>query len=434
MKRLLSILIIFAAYVASYAQSYKIVNMNMSTKEEATSIIKYDSLSNIRPYLDPDYYKQFIGQSILFYPRNPNSKSLPEYFANFTTPKYQVIAIDTIWHKRKKNPKPKDYELKKITSNKYKPCFITNKKVTLCGTQNILHDKEGQIYPYSMVKLANISTLYNGNYTPYTEIEDKTFKILDIKHTGQGESYNTIFTLQSENRDTLYWHANRGGYDKINHHEQQYPVIVVGFIEKMKQSYLGKDFYVKNFQPTEKYKCCDVVYFGEEGEYMVPSFLLKNEHEDEEKNKIIPLSNTPSIFSYEIDSYERFSKINRTAFGELTIIPAKEYEDQIEKERIAKAEKLEKERIEKANAEKEYILAIQKRTQYLNKKYGARIGKMILNGKVQTGMTREMCKEAWGSPQKINTTTTTQTVSEQWVYGGHNYLYFTNGKLTAIQN
>ena len=56
----------------------------------------------------------------------------------------------------------------------------------------------------------------------------------------------------------------------------------------------------------------------------------------------------------------------------------------------------------------------------------------ILNKKVQIGMTSEMCKVSWGSPEKINRTTTAGKSSEQWVYR-NNYLYFENDVLTAIQ-
>lgn len=39
----------------------------------------------------------------------------------------------------------------------------------------------------------------------------------------------------------------------------------------------------------------------------------------------------------------------------------------------------------------------------------------------------------WGKPDDINTTINTYGKFEQWIYGGGNYLYFTNGKLTSIQ-
>ena len=39
----------------------------------------------------------------------------------------------------------------------------------------------------------------------------------------------------------------------------------------------------------------------------------------------------------------------------------------------------------------------------------------------------------WGKPDDINTTINTYGKFEQWIYGGGNYLYFTNDKLTSIQ-
>jgi hypothetical protein len=54
---------------------------------------------------------------------------------------------------------------------------------------------------------------------------------------------------------------------------------------------------------------------------------------------------------------------------------------------------------------------------------------------VYIGMSAEDARESsWGEPQDINRTTTAHGVREQWVYGPKTYLYFTNGKLTAIQN
>ena len=69
-------------------------------------------------------------------------------------------------------------------------------------------------------------------------------------------------------------------------------------------------------------------------------------------------------------------------------------------------------------------------------KYKARFGldiwNTILQGKVRIGMTKEMCRLSWGDPEKINETITAGKKSEQWVYTD-NYIYFDNGKVTAIQ-
>lgn len=54
---------------------------------------------------------------------------------------------------------------------------------------------------------------------------------------------------------------------------------------------------------------------------------------------------------------------------------------------------------------------------------------------VSIGMTKEdVLASSWGKPIRINTTTNKWGVSEQWVYGGGNYLYFQNGILESIRN
>ena len=51
------------------------------------------------------------------------------------------------------------------------------------------------------------------------------------------------------------------------------------------------------------------------------------------------------------------------------------------------------------------------------------------------GMTKKQVIEAssWGEPDHVNRTTSGAGVREQWVYD-YGYLYFVNGKLTAIQD
>ncbi|MDM0041845.1 hypothetical protein QTI05_22585 [Variovorax sp. J22R193] len=54
---------------------------------------------------------------------------------------------------------------------------------------------------------------------------------------------------------------------------------------------------------------------------------------------------------------------------------------------------------------------------------------------VSIGMSKEdVLASSWGKPEKVNTTTTARGTREQWVYGGHNYLYFVGETLTTIQN
>lgn len=65
--------------------------------------------------------------------------------------------------------------------------------------------------------------------------------------------------------------------------------------------------------------------------------------------------------------------------------------------------------------------------------YGTEIATKILAGKIWLGMTSEMTKESWGSPDKNNRTVGTWGVHEQWIYGD-TYVYFENGILTSWQD
>ncbi len=98
--------------------------------------------------------------------------------------------------------------------------------------------------------------------------------------------------------------------------------------------------------------------------------------------------------------------------------------DIMERGRVAREEMRQEqerkvEREQKAAAKQRQAAAAQA------KKPGARIGMS----------PEQVTKEtSWGKPNHINRTTTAYGVHEQWVYGGGNYLYFENGRLTAIQN
>jgi hypothetical protein len=50
------------------------------------------------------------------------------------------------------------------------------------------------------------------------------------------------------------------------------------------------------------------------------------------------------------------------------------------------------------------------------------------------GMTEaQVLASSWGKPTSVNTTITAYGNSEQWVYGNRMYVYFRNGKVSAIQ-
>lgn len=77
--------------------------------------------------------------------------------------------------------------------------------------------------------------------------------------------------------------------------------------------------------------------------------------------------------------------------------------------------------------EKEYKAKIIKR-------FGLSNAKLIMDGRVKIGFTKDMCIESWGEPDMINTTITRTKRWEQWVYGYNTFLYFDGNRLVVIQN
>lgn len=70
-----------------------------------------------------------------------------------------------------------------------------------------------------------------------------------------------------------------------------------------------------------------------------------------------------------------------------------------------------------------------------NEKERKRIAEIAKRPSARIGMTAKevVNKTNWGKPEQINRTITADGVAEQWVYGEGEYLYFRNGRLTAIQ-
>ena len=58
----------------------------------------------------------------------------------------------------------------------------------------------------------------------------------------------------------------------------------------------------------------------------------------------------------------------------------------------------------------------------------------VIERRVLLGMTMDQVTLAWGRPQRVNQTLRASGLSEQWVYSISTYVYFENGRVTAIQS
>lgn len=130
------------------------------------------------------------------------------------------------------------------------------------------------------------------------------------------------------------------------------------------------------------------------------------------------------------------SILNKKAFDD-SLLAKKRVAEYIEEKRIAELRLVVNDSIHKENLKRQAAKeAAEKRQryQYLVKKYGAPNAKLMVEGRVKIGWTKQMCIEAWGEPNDINTTINQYHRLEQWVYSLSDYLYFEDGILITIQN
>ena len=118
---------------------------------------------------------------------------------------------------------------------------------------------------------------------------------------------------------------------------------------------------------------------------------------------------------FELEPQEIQARLDKFTSDKRAKLEARAEERRIVEERAAKweAERRAEEEVQR------------KKQEAITKRPGARIG---MTAKQVTEKTN------WGEPESINKTVTQYGVEEQWVYGLGTYLYFRNGRLTAIQN
>ena len=442
MKKIFFILILSTCLTNSFSQitrpTFDLKSLNVSSKNSSETLDLNNIVYTDRPYL----YFLFVGQKVLFFSRNIESTINVDYYENFSLTHFDTLwneKPDTIWHRIRKHPKPKDYTIVPIVSDKYKPVFIKNKRVSDCNI--------GQ---------SNIDSLKSGYYTPANEIEGKSFGIIKFDSQkclfGKEEYYKLVFTMISDNNDTIIWRTN-----SLISKYHCFPLILVSTLEKYKRNFLGKEFRLQESSLTYKefvaldlnklndyiklpsnLKCTDLKFIGDKNEFMIPCLILQDSVGQQFG---VPIAETPNAKWYLRTGNDNiFTK--PTKYNQIIAKPNDLVDIEIIKEqnRIKKETKLAtdkqrkevemKELQEKENAQKEVAAYRMK----LIKKYGKHYANIILEGSVQIGMTKQMCIESWGKPEDINTTIGSYGRHEQWVYGDGNYLYFENGILTTIQN
>lgn|ERR1017187_1705056 len=252
--------------------------------------------------------------------------------------------------------------------------YSDNERSRLC--EKIIDDELAQ----------NKDTSLSVSGIPIIKVYNLNWSIRKIRDT------KVLFLLRNDsNGDSVYC---------IN----PFHFILVPYFLKKKELYQNKNVV----HAGSKWLCIDVT-LDKNNNYIL-SYILKNDNNEQ----LILDNDLDFITEVEYIKKQRDEKIQ----NEKRIAQQKEWEAQKQKEVNI--------RLDKQRQEKENHL-----TDCVNK-YGQHFGSLVAEDKVTIGMTKEMCKEAWGSPYDTYKIINDSGIEETWFYSWKHTLYFENGILKII--
>lgn len=438
------------------------INANLPTYDTLQLYMDFSKLQ-----MNPNYY---TGQEITFMPGIVNTMSSDmstafqsqvseiEYLCDgydgfFIKNADTEYIIDTVWDKKHK----KILNTKYIENKKrYKPQKISG-RILYWGSNGYEWTYGGDSY---MTNGANFSLLdFKGLATSKEAIECQIFK---IHNTTLADDAEYIFELEDKDGTLLTWTVKQYDYKSYN---KKLPVVIMAYYNKYNIEYVGnsykytsplyrtyssdKEQLVANLYNDGKYypiyepfTCMEIslcppanrlqsntfwsISAGEKDVQFLAPHLVFVDSLGTKFNHILPYTKQNDDYSARLKPIQHNLVVGadpaQKYFNEFALdilVDSIEYNVQLAEKKAALAEK-------KA--------AEEQRQKNMVAKFGKEMGNLIINRKVKLGMTKEMCREAWGAPDDINRTIGSWGTHEQWVYSGGNYLYFENGKLTSIQD
>ena len=463
-KSLLICVLLYSICTLVSAQSVRTRPVLQTTEQPEVS--RYDTttmyLSLRKLKKDIHYYD---GQTIMYLPDiNPN-KPYAYYDMFFMKDTVDVInCADTIWNKSGKKIK----EIVIPKSDVYNACYVSK-------------DSPKKARRIALTVNCPSYITQEGFYTPDKYIEGKKFQIVSVDRVNESIFEFTLIDELGEHvyNRVYYYDSYPGMYD------ERFPsMFMCAYFDKYYDKYYGNKFYVSVKNRIEKslstnkatvlygeYDCVDVCLMKDSYSeplyhsityrsdydvcYLAPYVILRDEKGEE--FAIATSDNQDSYRYYKGDEGDivgkRMDIMKSFCWLDLDEVElASNYYSRIEKEKaeaeardIAYQRYLDTERKKKEEAQRIARIKEEERRQKeqeaqkerfdnLKEKYGTSIATMIINRQVKIGMTKAMCREAWGNPYDINRTQNVYGTHEQWVYGGNRYLYFDGDILTTIQD
>ena len=428
MKKILPFLIYFISGFGAYSQIT--IRTGDIIDKPVSKPLTFDSLSNLKTQYNAIDYKQYLGHKLFYVPWSKKfSHREPRQIEHIFTKKKSIVqrtgrfAFEEMGRMRSVNT-TKFNKRERAEYEKAKEKYNSRDTMStyVYGPKYYPHAESSSTYEFEGT-VRTAPEEIEGKYFTILDIGMREFKnrdsinkydkLEDIKD--YGKSIDIQLTLKDDlTNDTVYWRPYSAGFMEV-----QSDFFLVPYFVKQKNTYLNQRLVAKKsfdhlvdvntgaivqIKPGDIWLCTDVSFTDLEHKmFLTPLVYLKN-GEKAVALEFKFLDKDSFIFEKEVLKREEENKK----------LAAQKLKEQQAWEREIKADEL-------------------KRRNHLIKIYGQKVGAYIAEGNIVLGMTKEMCRAAWGDPMDINTTTVSGLTREQWVYGGGNYLYFDNGTLKVIQ-
>lgn len=212
------------------------------------------------------------------------------------------------------------------------------------------------------------------------------------------------------------------------------PFLSLGYFEWMVKNYKGKDWWYTNLYPSEDVPCLIDSNTGKlissDSSMLIKCIDVQLKLPQNEGNSLFDKGGVVLLFGDSIgnqyyinmgfdnageNTYRGWRGKPQIGIAHILLSPEQRQDEINEQIKIA----------QRVEAEEEY-----KKSKCI-KLFGEDKGKMVYLGIVEPGMTKAMCIEALGEPNKINSSQSKNDNIEQWIYP-NKYVYFRNGKIISI--
>lgn len=417
---------------------------------ETKQIIGFDSLINLEHYNNPEEYKKYIGQQLYLIPLTEvkidiDRKNDVNYSNNtFLYSKNPTLleidnSNDYLILKEKYNSdfssSQQFIEFSSIFTNIYKPFHYISSSPYNSTKSNYSNE----------VGVTNSHLIGNQYYTLIDILYGD-----DLKKTIN--DWKTLFKNKQSEIETLKarkktWNESEKTWVQRN---KDFSYTSVSFILINNKS--GDTVYTMNQNPIENFVL--VPYFVKQKHlYEKRNLIFKgnrngnyNQLKDLTSNKLVSIDVESKWICEEVTllkpTYEMVYILKNQNNISLTTnsITAFVYEEEFFKRKLeSQALEAKLEAQKKFEAEEEAVNEKIKQEEYkleCIQKYGEKYGNLIFNHKVDIGMTKEMCRAAYGYPIKTYQSKTDLGTFDIWQYDAiltNVYLHFLNDKLEKIE-